>query len=343
MKRIPVLLAAAALLLAGCSQSLLKQGVSASEQGEYTRAVSLFYQEISANPQSVEAWTGLGKAFFELGNFEKSEDALHQANNIRPDAQATLYLGMIFEKRGDTDKAMEAYTQSLSLDPGGKTRNLIRAHLDYLVGQNIHKEVKNALANEEKIDVDSIPANTVAVADFDASKLSPEMAPIARGLAEFTAIDLAKVKQLRVVDRLKIDVIQQELALSASGMVDPSSAPRVGKLLGSRHLVTATVLGLGNDDVRLDGVVVNTADSSANRTETSEGQLQKVFALQKDFVFRVIDDLGITLTAEERDAIKQVPTESFLAFLAYSRGLEAQSEGRMNDAEAAYNQATAAD
>ncbi len=343
MKRIAVLLALAALLAGGCSQTLYQQGVSASEQGEYTRAVSLFYQEISANPQSVDAWRGLGIAFYELGNYDKAEDALHQANNIRPDARATLYEGMIMEKRGDADKALDAYSRALTLEPGGKTKNLIRAHLDYLISQNIHKEVKNALANEETINVDSIPANTIAVADFDASKLPPDIAPIARGLAEFTSIDLSKVKQLRVVDRLKLDVIQQELALSASGLVDPNTAPRVGKLLGSSHLVTATVLGMGDDQIRLDGVVVNTKDKTTDRTETTEGQLQKVFALQKSFVFKVIDDLGIKLTQAERDSIEAVPTESFLAFLAYSRGLEYQAQGNLGEAEAAFNQAQQAD
>ncbi len=344
MKRILLLLAVAALALGGCaSQSLYRQGVAASEQGNYTRAVSLFYQEIAANPQSVDAWRGLGMAFFELGNYEKAEDALHQANNIRPDARATLYLGMILEKQDQTDKAMDAYTRALTLEPSGKTKNLIRAHLDYLISQNVHKEVKQALANENKINVDSIPPNTIAVADFDASKLSPDLAPIARGLAEFTSIDLSKVSQLRVVDRLKIDVIQQELALGASGMVDPSTAPRVGKLLGSRHLVTATVLDMGDDAIRLDGVVVNTADSSTNKPETSEGQLQKIFAIEKAFVFKVIDNLGIQLTAAERDSIEQVPTESFLAFLAYSRGLEAQAQGNLSGAATQYDQAAQID
>ena len=64
-----------------------------------------------------------------------------------------------------------------------------------------------------------------------------EMAPLAKGFAEFTAIDLAKVKSLRVIDRLKIDMILDELQLSASGAVDPSTAPRMGKLLGSKHLM----------------------------------------------------------------------------------------------------------
>jgi len=343
MKRLLLLPGVMLLLLAGCSQSLYMQGRRASEGGEYVRAVSLFYEEIAANPQNAEAWRDMGVAFYELGNFVKAEDALKQANAIRPDAKAYLYLGLLSEQQDQEDKAIEHYTTSLSLEPKGETRNLIRAHLDRIISRTVTAEVKRALQNEDQIDVASIPENSIAVADFSASNMSPEMAPLARGLAEFTAIDLAKVKQLRVVDRLKIDVIQRELALGASGMVNPSTAPRVGRLVGSRHLVTGAVLGIGDDAIRLDGVLINTADSSAGRTETTEGEIDQLFRLQKDFVFRVIDDLGITLTAEERDAIEEVPTESFLAFLAYSRGLEHQAAGRMGEAEQSFNEASVAD
>ena len=72
----------------------------------------------------------------------------------------------------------------------------------------------------------------------------------------------------------------------------------------SNRIVTATVLALGEDGLKLDGTVVYTTDSSTRIPEGVEGEIKDIFDLQKKFVFNIIDSLGITLTADERDAIQ---------------------------------------
>ena len=327
------------IMLVGCSASFYSRGRKLTEQGQYDQAIEAFYEEIARYPQRAEAWRELGVAFYEKGDLAKSEDALKQANGIRPDGRTQLYLGLVYERQEMYDQAVAAYGAALGLGAGGKTGNVIRAHLDRLIARRMKVEVDEAIKNEQAIDIGQVPDNTVAVVDFDNSGMGTEMAPIARGLAEFTAIDLAKIGSLRVVDRLKIDMILNELALGASGAVDPASAPRMGRLLGSRHLVGGTVMDLGDSGLRLDGVIVNTEDGSSALTAPSEGVLDQVFRVQKEFVFKVIEDLGITLTAEERDAIAEVPTESYLAFLAYCRGLDYQKRGFYRDAQASFHQA----
>lgn len=331
------------LLVAGCSQSLYMQGRKHIEQGQYDRAIDEFYEELKVNPESHKAWRELGIAFYKKGNLIKAEDALKQANNIRPDARTNLYIGLIFEKKRQYGKAIAAYAASLNLKTEGKIKTLIRAHLDRLIAQKFKHEATLAIENELDIDTDTIPENTIAVVDFDGSQLPPELAPISMGLAEFTSIDLSKVSDLRVVDRLKINVLLDELKLSSSKSSDPNYAPRVGRLLGSSRIITGSVLGAGDNMIRLDGVIVNTTDSSSDLTGPSEGTLERFFKLQKDFVFKVIDSLGITLTLEERDAIQEVPTESFLAFMAYSRGLNYQRLGMYDAARREFQKASSED
>jgi hypothetical protein len=53
----------------------------------------------------------------------------------------------------------------------------------------------------------------------------------------------------------------------------------------------------------------------------------------------VIDTLGITLTRAERDAIEEVPTESFLAFMAFSRGLSYRRRGMPGEALESFREA----
>ncbi len=316
-----------ALLLVGCSQSLYMQGRRHLEKGDFDPAIAAFYQEISVNPTSVRAWRELGVAFYEKGDLAKADDALKQANQIAPDARTHLYFGLTYEQQEEYNKALDAYTLSLSLKPGGKTASLIRSHLDRLVMRKLERDAALAVENESAIDADTIPANTVAVTNFDGSSLSAELAPLARGLAELTSIDLAKVSALTVVERAKLDLLLRELEMGVSGVVDPATAPRLGLLMGSRKLITGTVLSIGEDGLKLDAAVVSTIDSTTLRPEGVEGELTKFFHVQKQLVFNILQELGIKLSAEERDAIEEIPTESFLAFMAYSRGLEYLSRG----------------
>jgi tetratricopeptide (TPR) repeat protein len=332
-------------LLVGCSQSYLGTGRSQLNQGEYDKAIENFYKEIQVNPTSTAAWRNLGIAFFKQGNMTKAEDALMQANNIRPEAETELFMGLVQEKQGNVDKAISSYSNALSLGAGGKTEETIRGRLNALLAEKMKREVDHALAAEDSINVANIPENTIAVSDFDGSDLSPDLQPIAKGLAELTSIDLSKVSQLQVLERQKLNILEREIQLGRSGKVDVSTAPRVGRLLGSRRVVTGKIIPYGenNEDIRLDGVLINTADSSVNKEAEQEGQLKKFFEIQKAFVFGLLKSMNIQLTQAERDSIEVVPTESLLAFLAYSRGLDYESRGLYDQARVQFHDAVAHD
>ncbi len=330
-------------LVAGCASDQLHRGRQLAEEGRYEQAADTLYSYIDANPKSAPAWRELGIAFYGKGDLVKAEDALQQANHIAPDARTNLYLGFTFEKSGNVDKAIDAYQAALGLNPGSRMQDMIQAHLNQLMVLKLQREVSTSLTNEAAIKADTIPDNTIAVVDFDNSRLPADLAPLSKGLAEFTAADLSKVKSLRVVERQKLDFLLKELNLASTEYANPAYSPRLGRLMGSRHIVTGSIMGTGEKEFRMDGAVVSTADSSAKTTSPTEGTLDRFFQVQKDFVFKVIDNLGITLTPEERDSIQTVPTESFLAFMAYCRGLDYQSRGMIDQARQEYRQATAAD
>jgi len=303
-----LVLSALLILFAGCAPSLFTQGRGMMERGEYGRAADLYSEEIRNNQESAEAWRELGVALYKQGELTRAEEALAQANNIKPTAKANLYLGLIYEKQEMYDKALDAYQISLSLNPKRSVKDQITGRFDYLISKKMKAEVAIAIEQESSIDVGSIPENSIGVIDFDNSQLSAELAPLSKGLAEMTAIDLTKVSSLKVVDRLKIEAILGELKLSGSPYSDPSVGPRLGKLMGSRQIISGVLTGLGEDKIRLDGSIVNTIAGTSNVTESSQGELAKFFQIQKEFVFNIIDSLGIALTIEERNAIQEVPT-----------------------------------
>jgi tetratricopeptide (TPR) repeat protein len=329
----------ALVVLGGCAPSFYGQGRKLAQTGANAEAVPLFYREIEANPASGRAWRELGVSFYEQGEYGKAEESLKRAAALGADARTHLYLGLVYEQQGDPERALRAYRMALGLAAGGKTRGLIESRVQFLQHEQVMREVQTALAAERNLATADIPDNTVAVVEFDSSEMPPELAPLAKGLAEFTAQDLGKVGSLRVVDRLKLDAIRKELELSRSELADPATAPRIGRLVGGRRLVTGTLLGLGDDGFRLSGAVVNTADESVTAPEHADGTLADFFRVQKQFVFDIIKSMDITLTPAERSAIEEVPTENFLAFMAYCRGLSYRDGNQLDAARAEFKNA----
>jgi tetratricopeptide (TPR) repeat protein len=339
MRRLVIFLGFA-LLLTGCSQSLYLQGRRQAELGQHEKALADYLEALRDDPDNFELWREIGIANYRLERYDKALQALQSAAGLQTDARTQLFLGMTCEKIKRWDDARLAYQTALDCNPPERLRNTIDLRLERL---SLRYQIDYALTHEAELTVDTIPGNTIAVYDFNVAGLDPEMEPIALGLAEFTAIDLAKVKSVRVVERIKMRLLQEELGLSRQGVLDQESAPRFGRILGTRNLVTGTISSPREEHLSLNGVIINTLDKSELYTKSDEEKMQQIFDLQKSFVFHLIEEMGITMTKEERDAIREVPTESYLAFLAYCKGLQYQRQGKFEKAREQFQKATTMD
>ncbi|MGH8016321.1 MAG: tetratricopeptide repeat protein, partial [Candidatus Zixiibacteriota bacterium] len=280
-------------------------------------------------PNEYQGWRELGAAYYHYGDFDDALSALQTAEKIKGDARTRLYLGMTYEKMKQWDDASQAYNSALSMSPSPDVASRVTGRLEILSSR---KEIERALAAEASLSADSIPANTIAVYDFDGTTLDSQLAPLALGLAEFTAIDLSKVKKLTVVERAKLNFLLKEMELAASGVIDTSRAPQVGRILGSRNIVTGRVTSPNLEHLRLSGQIINTLDSSEKSAGSSEAILREIFKMQKDFVRQIVQELGIELTPEEMDSLNILPTDSYAAFLAFCQGLAYQKNGQYDRA-----------
>lgn len=91
------------------------------------------------------------------------------------------------------------------------------------------------------------------------------MSPPARGLEAIatSAYNLTSIEFLRhpyarqrfdVVDRAALDTVLQEIGLGQSGLVDASTAPRVGQLVGARYVILFDVINASVRPGRLGGI-----------------------------------------------------------------------------------------
>jgi TolB-like protein len=188
-----------------------------------------------------------------------------------------------------------------------------------------------------------LPENSVAVLNFRNLGGNPGFDPLAKGLADMVITDLSQVKTLTVIERSRMQVLLEEMGLGQTGLVEEQTAPRVGQLLGVKKVLQGGFLDLAGGGLRLDANLSDVTEKISQPLAAISGEIARFFRLEKNLVFKVIDELGLTLTDAEERAILTIPTENLLAFLAYSRGLDARDRGDFAKAREEFQQAVKID
>jgi TolB-like protein len=157
-------------------------------------------------------------------------------------------------------------------------------------------------------------------------------------MAELITIDLSRSHELTVVERAKLQALIDEITLQQSGQTDSTTNVRAGKIIQAGRIVNGQIVQ-NAERLRVDAAIVNTQTSALAGGAANENTLAELFAIEKAIVLQLFDSLGVTLTTAERNTIEQRPTRSMQAFLAYSRGLRLEDQGKYDEASRSYQEA----
>ena len=331
------------LFIAGCASSFYARGHNALEHDDYRTAVRQLKQAVAQNPRDLDAIRDLGIALYELGNRKLSKRLLAIVALRRPDDPVTAYyLGRIYEDSGDLREAIKYYKRYVNLGPFNPFRKQLEYRLHLLVKKELKRELADMLTREQQLNTASIPDNAVAVLYFLNLAKSTAAIPLQKGLTEMLITDLSQVKGLTLIERARLQALMEEMGLGQSGMVDASTAPRFGKLLGANRVVYGSLTQLNNKQLRIDAGVTDVKDQKAFSTEET-GSLAELIKLEKNLVFNIIDKMGMQISPDERKAIEKVPTKNLVAFMYYCRALDQEDKGFYDKAAISYQQALAKD
>jgi TolB-like protein len=314
-------------------------------QGQVSdRALAVAEQRRDKAPSSAEAQRRVGIAYYKLSRYADAAAALTRATSLDPrDGLAALYLGMTAEATNDLAAARSAYTRYLATGKTRKTRTMVQDRLAAVERLELQAAAKAAVAREQGMGATIGPKTTIAVMPLRFVGADTSLRPLERGMVDLMITDFAKVKALTVLERERVQVLMDEMKLSESGRVEAATAVRSGRMLTAGSVVQGAITQTGSDRLQIAASVVSVATSEATGTANAENSLERLFDLEKEIVFGVIDRLGITLTAAERRSIEQRPTRSVQAFIAYSRGLEASDAGRLDEARNFFDNARSID
>ena len=262
------------------------------------------------------------------------------------DARGPLVLGACQEQAGRFDDAIATYNAFAAEHPRARGVATLRAKALLALRSAAEHTARQALAREAELANEPPQAATVAVLPLVIAGDS-SVQPLARGLADLITTDLAHIRTLRLVERLQIGMLLDELQAGQSERTDPATAARVGRLLRAERMVqgTATIPPVpptGAATIELSATVVTSAGVVRPVGQVT-GPFRQLLALEKQVVFDLAGQLGIALTEAERQQILRQGPKSLAAFLAYSRALDDLDRGDYGAAARHFGAAARAD
>ena len=326
--------------LAGCAVSHYSQGRKHLAEEDYDAAIEAFEMALKENPEDAKILRELGIVYYGKTDFEKAIPLLLQAFlKDSTDGRTLFYLGTAYEITHNIRFAIDIYRRYVDVSRFRSIRSSIEARMVRLALGQMEEEIRGALAQEQTLDATKIPENTIAVFSFKNMGENRDLDPIQKGLADMLITDFSKVRRLKVVERIRMQKLVQEMGLGSTGLVDDGTAPRAAKLLGASRLVMGSFVDLTAAGLRVDAGLIHSLVRQPMQSGSVEGKLTRLFQMEKDLVFRLVDLMGISLSQQERDEIEIIPTENILAFMAYCRGLDFEDRGMYRQAAEAYGMA----
>ena len=99
-------------------EELLKQGVDAFGQQNYTQAESIYRQIIKNNPRHAESYLWLGVTLYRQGKLDEAITNYQKAIQLDPKSANAYYnLGVALKNQGKLDEAITNYQKAIQLDP----------------------------------------------------------------------------------------------------------------------------------------------------------------------------------------------------------------------------------
>lgn len=293
-------------------------------------------QELSVREKEQLVQTAV--AHYEQKEITKAKEGLEKASAVFPENYAVpYYLGLIYLEQGHRQRAIAQWQQYVKLDPQSENSLIIRKNITILLREQAQAFAKQAVAREAKLADGQAEDNTIAVASFN-NLGSENLGPLGKGMASMLISDLSKVSDLKVVDRIKLQALLEEMALGTSGLVDMNTAPKVGKLLKAKHVTSGTLADIEKENLVIASAVVDTNKNASVGAQEAKGGLRTFYDMEKQIACQIIEDLGRDCKAVPA-GFNKVHTRSMPALVAYSWGLDHFDKGNYDQARESFQKA----
>lgn len=156
---------------------------------------------------------------------------------------------------------------------------------------------------------------TVAIADFKNNTDAFYLDDWEKSIPEFLKSELSKSDKIVIVERRQLEAVLQEQALSMTGLVDSSTAQKVGNLLGAEFVISGTINQSGKW-TRIDAKIIRVSSGHVKGEKVQapdDKHLTEMVSLLGNNIIVMLSGGG---TYIEKETLTNYPTTYFLAATA---------------------------
>lgn len=297
---------------------------------------------LTEHPDNPDLVLRYSAALFAAGQCDSARVVALRGVQLKPsDALGPLVLGQCFERADEYDQAIAVYREYVAQHPDQRGADAVRAREMLALRGRATARARQALARESQLAQQPADPQTIAVLPLTISGDS-SYEPLSRGLAQMMISDLDLLQRFRMVERLQLGALLDELQLAQTQRVDQATTARMGRLLQAGRMVQGLAVIPEQGETRLEANVV-LSDGEVTGSEVATGRFRDLLQLEKQLVVGIAQRLGYVLSEAERQRILENGTRSMTAFLAYSHGLLAEDAGDYSAAAQYFGQAVQSD
>lgn len=160
----------------------------------------------------------------------------------------------------------------------------------------------------------------VVVFTFTNSSIGPGRADfdgIATGVQDLLITDMASNAKIRLVDRSRIAEVLNEQNMAKNGQIDPTTAVRLGKILGAQYAITGGFMATGKGQAVLTGRTIDIETTQIANPEKITGSSDDVLGMIGQLSSRLASNMSLTAKpgrrvgdAGDAGASKAAPAQS---------------------------------
>ncbi len=165
----------------------------------------------------------------------------------------------------------------------------------------------------------------IAIMDFQNLSSLSDLDYLEKAIPEILITDLSLSKEIKIVERTRLEEILKEMQLSLSGVVDQDKIIEVGKIAGAKAILTGSIIKAG-ETFRIDSRLIDSSTGEVILAEKKEWSSENEVIAAIDLL---AEQIIKSLTGESVRISEKEPTEG----IEFSEGKPVAMETALNNSK----------